>query len=100
MTQIAIEHVDYPHEPGRLHDCPACEAQCHCGPGVAAGTETECVWPPHEEEKTCVHCGATVRLAAVPRGDGQTAWSDGHPRYPFFCPHSISLTHSVLDRKA
>jgi hypothetical protein len=23
-------HVDYPHEPGRLYDCPACEAECHC----------------------------------------------------------------------
>lgn len=21
------EHVDYPHWPGTLHDCPACEAQ-------------------------------------------------------------------------
>ena len=20
------EHVDYPHEPGTLYDCPACEA--------------------------------------------------------------------------
>ena len=26
-----LTHVDYPHEPGRLYDCPACEAQCHCG---------------------------------------------------------------------
>jgi hypothetical protein len=34
-------HVDYPHEPGRLYDCPACEAQCHCDsdPG-----HTECVY--------------------------------------------------------
>ena len=24
------DHVDYPHEPGYLHDCPACEARCHC----------------------------------------------------------------------
>ena len=28
-------HVDYPHEPGRLYDCPACEARCHCTPGDA-----------------------------------------------------------------
>lgn len=34
-----IEHVDYPHEPGRLYDCPACEARCHCTPGDA-----ECVF--------------------------------------------------------
>lgn len=25
-----MTHVDYPHEPGRLYDCPACEAECHC----------------------------------------------------------------------
>ena len=25
-----IPHADYPHLPGRLHDCPACEARCHC----------------------------------------------------------------------
>ena len=35
-----LTHVDYPHEPGRLYDCPACEAECHC---VA-------------EEEPCVYC--------------------------------------------
>lgn len=34
-----IPHADYPHEPGRLYDCAACEAECHCKPG-----ETECVY--------------------------------------------------------
>jgi hypothetical protein len=33
------EHVDYPHEPGRLHGCPACEFRCHCTPDTA-----ECVF--------------------------------------------------------
>jgi hypothetical protein len=33
-----IEHVGYPHSPGYLHDCPACEDKCHCCPGLA-----ECV---------------------------------------------------------
>jgi hypothetical protein len=33
------EHADYPHEPGRLSDCPACEASCHCTAG-----HTECVF--------------------------------------------------------
>lgn len=32
-------HADYPHEPGRLYDCPACEAKCHCTPGY-----TQCVF--------------------------------------------------------
>jgi hypothetical protein len=31
-------HANYPHEPGRLYDCPACESTCHCKAG-----ETECV---------------------------------------------------------
>jgi hypothetical protein len=35
-------HADYPHEPGRLYDCQACEASCH---GTADGTE--CVWSGH-----------------------------------------------------
>lgn len=34
-----IPHADYPHLPGRLHDCPACEARCHCTAGGA-----ECVY--------------------------------------------------------
>lgn len=38
MTTI---HVNYPHEPGRLYDCPACEARCHCD--ADPGT-TECVF--------------------------------------------------------
>lgn len=33
------EHVNYPHEPGRLHDCPACEARCWCTEG-----HVECVY--------------------------------------------------------
>lgn len=37
-------HVNYPHEPGYLYDCPACENTCHCTPNTA-----ECVWIGHEE---------------------------------------------------
>jgi hypothetical protein len=33
------QHADYPHEPGRLYDCPACEASCHCTAGY-----TQCVY--------------------------------------------------------
>lgn len=32
-------HVNYPHEPGRLFDCPACDARCHCVAGAL-----ECVY--------------------------------------------------------
>lgn len=31
-------HADYPHFPGSLFDCEACEETCYCVPG-----ETECV---------------------------------------------------------
>jgi hypothetical protein len=34
-----MQHSTYPHEPGRLYDCPACEAECHCTPGT-----TPCVY--------------------------------------------------------
>lgn len=27
-----IVHADYPHEPGRLWDCPACMSTCLCNP--------------------------------------------------------------------
>lgn len=34
-----LQHADYPHEPGTLYDCPACESRCHCTPD-----STECVY--------------------------------------------------------
>ena len=43
LTEWAVAcqewHNDYPHEPGYLYDCQACEARCHCTPGHA-----ECVF--------------------------------------------------------
>lgn len=39
------EHVDYPHNPGQLYDCPACEAECLCNPiKIMLGEETQCVF--------------------------------------------------------
>lgn len=32
-------HSTYPHDPGYLHNCPACEAKCFCTPG-----NMECVY--------------------------------------------------------
>ena len=58
MTETTTEHVDYPHEPGRLYDCPACEGACHCRPG-----ETECVFDgehdPHSCEEFLVETGTS-----------------------------------------
>jgi hypothetical protein len=41
-----VEHVDYPHSPGALYDCPACEAECFCADGVQ-----------------CVHCALEAEKA-------------------------------------
>lgn len=39
-TVTRVDHADYPHWPGYLPDCPACEARCHCD-----GESAECVYP-------------------------------------------------------
>jgi hypothetical protein len=36
-----VKHADYPHHAGKLYDCPACEARCHCTGDPA---DTECVF--------------------------------------------------------
>lgn len=37
-----MDHVDYPHLPGRLHDCFACEAgPCVCDPETDAPCVSE-----------------------------------------------------------
>lgn len=30
-----LVHADYPHLPGRLYDCEACESECFCDPCAA-----------------------------------------------------------------
>lgn len=37
------QHTDYPHEPGFLYDCIACEAECYCDDLDGRGME-------------CIHC--------------------------------------------
>jgi len=41
-------HVNYPHNPGYLHDCPACESRCYCtdDPG-----HVECVYCAGQSEE-------------------------------------------------
>jgi hypothetical protein len=38
---MEIEHVDYPHHPGTLYDCPACENECFCH--RTGGFDVKCV---------------------------------------------------------
>jgi hypothetical protein len=49
-----VEHVDYPHTPGTLYDCPACEARCFCTDGFR-----------------CVHCALEAEQV-----DGTTEGGD------------------------
>lgn len=48
-------HVDYPHEPGTLYDCAACESHCHCTANpydtmcVACAIAQESNWYPHDD---------------------------------------------------
>jgi len=57
--QVQATHSSYPHDPGRLYDCPACMARCHCKAG-----ETECVYggrhngqaPPDDAAKAMLDC--------------------------------------------
>jgi hypothetical protein len=42
---IPVDHARYPHEPGTLYDCPACEARCYC------------------TDDSCVHCALTAETA-------------------------------------
>lgn len=30
VSKWTAEHSDYPHEPGTLYDCEACETECYC----------------------------------------------------------------------
>lgn len=38
-------HVNYPHHPGYLYDCPACEAKCHC---TGNPSYTNCIAGSHD----------------------------------------------------
>jgi len=49
--QARVPHADYPHEPGTLYDCPACEAACFCADGFV-----------------CIHCAILAEGATSAMG--------------------------------
>ncbi len=49
-------HADYPHQPGTLYDCPACESSCFCGDGFE-----------------CVHCAIAADNAVKAHWDATDA---------------------------
>lgn len=44
--EAGLKHADYPHDPGYLFDCLACEDHCHCGraDGKAIQGQAACVF--------------------------------------------------------
>jgi len=42
----SAEHVDYPHQPGYLYDCPGCELECNC--------------VHMQDDMICLHCSIVV----------------------------------------
>jgi len=40
----APEHADYPHRPGTLYDCPACENECFCERKSGSLEYSKCVF--------------------------------------------------------
>lgn len=43
-TSTGFGHADYPHYPGTLYDCAACESQCFC-----------------DDQGTCLFCEIQIR---------------------------------------
>jgi len=96
-TTTEIQHSDYPHEPGYLIGCPACEGKCHCTPGVVRGEATECVFEGEHDgygtatlvKRTHIRPGSQVaeiyRLEPPPNQRFDHAWvstiwgKDGRP---------------------
>lgn len=61
----AVAHNDYPHNPGSLYDCAACEAACHCLPD-----ESECVFSGEHSGDATAYADAPLpdRTVRIPRG--------------------------------
>jgi hypothetical protein len=56
VTPGELEHADYPHSPGTLYDCPACELACACSDGFV-----------------CVRCSIRAEWFGTARHGGDTA---------------------------
>lgn len=52
MSINLTEHVDYPHHPGQLYDCPACErGECMCTDSSGPCVSVYCAHPESESER-------------------------------------------------
>ena len=51
FVRANLVHVDYPHTPGSLYDCPGCElGPCTCEPGDAGCASDNCTISEEIEE--------------------------------------------------
>lgn len=89
-------HSDYPHWPGYLIGCHACDGSCHCGPEVEAGEVTQCVWEGHDQDQDpdapppCSQCGTTMQW----RG---TTYPSGADVSHLWCPTCGHTGPDVVD---
>jgi len=52
-----MKHADYPHTPGTLYDCPACESECFC-----ADMNTVHTTRGELDDAACIYCWETEVL--------------------------------------
>lgn len=56
-----MQHNEYPHTPGMLYDCLACETTCFCGP---------------EGDEPCVYHALAQESEDTAKRYDQAAWYD------------------------
>lgn len=62
-------HADYPHTPGTLYDCAACERACHCADGTCIQCEEEISTPVEEWEEQAMDAAADYGYPETDLGD-------------------------------
>lgn len=55
IGSAGVGHVNYPHHPGYLYDCPACEAECFCDADAISSL--------------CIYCTLEFEAARMEAGD-------------------------------
>lgn len=53
IGSAGVGHVNHPHRPGYLYDCPACEAECFCD---ADSGSTCCIFCSNENDRLLEEC--------------------------------------------
>lgn len=89
-TDAVTAHADYPHFPGMLYDCPACELACHCETALAPFTCVHCaITAETTEESTMTYFPHDVAAEVIAR-------MDGHNEAEGVQFTADTITHSVV----